>query len=209
MHHALTDPTSFFQTDVDLSNLEPQQLKIWLADVARKDADAFRLLYDATSSKLFGFALRILTKRESAEEVLQESFVSIWNNAASYQAGLAAPMTWMTTIVRNKAFDLLRRVDHTVEIDADNFDKDVMDALEAADPTPIAALQLTQDSRALAGCMSRLEGLHRQAIAMAFYHDMSHSEVADHMKLPIGTVKTWIRRGLERLRVCLNKLEGA
>ena len=192
-----------------MSNLEPQQLKIWLADVARKDADAFRSLYEATSSKLFGFALRILTKRESAEEVLQESFVSIWNNAASYQAGLAAPMTWMTTIVRNKAFDLLRRVDHTVEIDADTFDKDVMDALESADPTPIAALQLTQDSRALAGCMARLEGLHRQAIAMAFYHDMSHSEVADHMKLPIGTVKTWIRRGLERLRVCLNKLEGA
>jgi RNA polymerase sigma factor (sigma-70 family) len=191
-----------------LSNLEPQQLKIWLGDVARKDADAFRSLYDATSSKLFGFALRILIKRESAEEVLQESFVSIWNNAASYQAGLAAPMTWMTTIVRNKAFDLLRRVDHTVELDADTFDKDVMDALESADPTPIAALQLTQDSKALAGCMARLEGLHRQAIAMAFYHDMSHSEVADHMKLPIGTVKTWIRRGLERLRVCLNKLEG-
>lgn len=192
-----------------MSNLEPQQLKIWLADVARKDADAFRLLYEATSSKLFGFALRILTKRESAEEVLQESFVSIWNNAASYQASLAAPMTWMTTIVRNKAFDLLRRVDHTVEIDADTFDKDVMNALEAADPTPIAALQLTQDSRALAGCMARLEGLHRQAIAMAFFHDMSHSEVAVHMRLPIGTVKTWIRRGLERLRVCLNKLEGA
>jgi RNA polymerase sigma factor (sigma-70 family) len=191
-----------------LSNLEPQQLKIWLGDVARKDADAFRSLYDATSSKLFGFALRILIKRESAEEVLQESFVSIWNNAASYQAGLAAPMTWMTTIVRNKAFDLLRRVDHTVELDADTFDKDVMDALESADPTPIAALQLTQDSKALAGCMARLEGLHRQAIAMAFYHDMSHSEVSDHMKLPIGTVKTWIRRGLERLRVCLNKLEG-
>ena len=192
-----------------MSSLEPQQLKIWLADVARKDADAFRSLYDATSSKLFGFALRILTKRESAEEVLQESFVSIWNNAASYQAGLAAPMTWMTTIVRNKAFDLLRRVDHTVEIDADTFDKDVMDALESASPTPIAALELTQDARALAGCMARLEGLHRQAIAMAFFHDMSHSEVADHMKLPIGTVKTWIRRGLERLRVCLSKLEGA
>ena len=196
-------------TDSTLSTLDPQQLKIWLADVARKDPAAFRSLYDATSSKLFGFALRILIKRESAEEVLQESFVSIWNNAASYQASLAAPMTWMTTIVRNKAFDLLRRVDHTVEIDADTFDKEVMDALESADPSPIAALQLTQDASALAGCLARLEGLHRQAIAMAFYHDMSHSEVAEHMKLPIGTVKTWIRRGLERLRTCLTKLEAA
>lgn len=195
--------------DSELSNLEPSQLKIWLAGVARKDAKAFRSLYDATSSKLFGFALRILVKRELAEEVLQESFVSIWNNAASYQAGMAAPMTWMTTIVRNKAFDLLRRVDSAVEIDADTFDKDVMDALESDDPTPIESLQLTQDSKALARCFSKLEGLHRQAIALAFYHDLSHSEVAEQMKLPIGTVKTWVRRGLERLRLCLTKAERA
>lgn len=192
-----------------MSTPDPQQLKVWLAAVARKDAVAFRALYDATSSKLFGFALRILIKRESAEEVLQESFVSIWNNAGSYQASLAAPMTWMTTIVRNKAFDLLRRVDHTVEIDADTFDRDVMDALESTDPTPLQSLQLSADARALAICFARLEGLHRQAIAMAFYHDMSHSEVAQHMTLPIGTVKTWIRRGLERLRLCLSKAESA
>lgn len=192
-----------------MSNLEPPQLKALLAAVARKDTDAFRSLYDATSSKLFGFALRILIKRELAEEVLQESFVNIWNNAASYQASMAAPMTWMTTIVRNKAFDLLRRVDATVEIDADTFDKDVMDALESNDPTPIESLQLTQDSKALARCFAKLEGLHRQAIALAFYHDLSHSEVAEQMKLPIGTVKTWVRRGLERLRTCLTKVERA
>ncbi len=192
-----------------MSTPDPQQLKTWLAAVVRKDANAFRSLYDATSSKLFGFALRILVKRELAEEVLQESFVNIWNNAASYQASLAAPMTWMTTIVRNKAFDLLRRVDSTVEIDADTFDKDVMDALESTDPTPIEALQLAQDSKALARCFAKLEGLHRQAIALAFYHDLSHSEVAEQMKLPIGTVKTWVRRGLERLRQCLTKVERA
>jgi RNA polymerase sigma factor (sigma-70 family) len=191
-----------------LSTLDPQQLKIWLAAVANKDAQAFRALYDTTSSKLFGFALRILIKRELAEEVLQESFVSVWNNAGTYQASLAAPMTWMTTIVRNKAFDLLRRVDHAVELDADTFDKDVMEAMESADPSPLDALQLTDDAKGLARCMTRLEGLHRQAIALAFYHDLSHSEVAQQLKLPIGTVKTWIRRGLERLRMCLQKMEG-
>ncbi|RJF97695.1 sigma-70 family RNA polymerase sigma factor [Noviherbaspirillum saxi] len=189
--------------------LTTAQLKTWLADVARRDPVAFRSLYDATSAKLFGFTLRILNKRELAEEVLQESFVNIWNNAASYQPALAAPMTWMTTIVRNKTFDMLRRLDATVEIDADNFDKDVMEALESPNPTPIEALQLSSDAKALAKCFSRLEGLHRQAIALAFYHDLSHSEVADQMKLPLGTVKTWIRRGLERLRLCLSKLEGA
>lgn len=183
-------------------------LKSLLAATARKDAAAFRSLYDATSAKLFAFALRILIKRELAEEVLQESFVNIWNNASGYQSSLAAPMTWMTTIVRNKAFDMLRRQDNTVEIDADTFDKEVMDALESTSPTPIEALQMSGDAKALARCMSRLEGLHRQAIALAFYHDLSHSEVAEQMKLPMGTVKTWIRRGLEKLRLCLSKLEG-
>jgi len=187
---------------------DTRQLKTWLAATARKDGDAFRQLYDATSSKLFGFALRILVKRELAEEVIQESFVSIWNNAASYQAGLAAPMTWMTTIVRNKAFDTLRRLDGAVEIDADNFDKEVMDALESVDPTPIEALQISDESKALARCFAKLESLHRQAIALAFYHDLSHSEVAEQLALPIGTVKTWVRRGLEKLRLCLTKLEG-
>ena len=187
---------------------DTRQLKTWLAATARKDGDAFRQLYDATSSKLFGFALRILVKRELAEDVIQESFVSIWNNAASYQAGLAAPMTWITTIVRNEAFDTLRRIDGAVEIDADNFDKEVMDALESVDPTPIEALQISDESKALARCFAKLESLHRQAIALAFYHDLSHSEVAEQLALPIGTVKTWVRRGLEKLRLCLTKLEG-
>ncbi|MGI4937869.1 MAG: sigma factor-like helix-turn-helix DNA-binding protein, partial [Janthinobacterium lividum] len=85
----------------------------------------------------------------------------------------------------------------------------VLEALERDTPTPIEALQISSDARALAFCFSRLEGLHRQAIALAFYHDLSHSEVAEQMKLPIGTVKTWVRRGLERLRQCLTKLEQA
>jgi RNA polymerase sigma-70 factor (ECF subfamily) len=192
-----------------LSDTDPQQLRSLLAAVARREAAAFRALYDATSPKLFGFALRILNRKELAEEVLQESFVSVWNNAGSYQAGLAAPMTWMTTIVRNRAYDLLRRVDATVEIDANTFDKDVMEALESSDPSPFDALSMDAEARALAQCFSRLEGLHRQAIALAFYHDLSHSEVAERMKLPLGTVKTWVRRGLERLRTCLTRLEGA
>jgi RNA polymerase sigma factor (sigma-70 family) len=70
-------------------------------------------------------------------------------------------------------------------------------------------LELSQDAKSLAMCMSRLENLHRQAMALAFYHDLSHSEVAEQMNLPIGTVKTWIRRGLEKLRICLAKRELA
>ena len=194
---------------LDVKPLDPQQLKTWLAAAAKRDASAFRALYDATSPKLFGFALRILHKHELAEEVLQESFVAIWNNAANYQGHLASPMTWMATIVRNKAFDHLRRSDVSVEIDAQEFDSEIMNALQDPQASPIEALQLSSDAKALAWCMSALEGVHRQVVAMAFYHDLSHSEVAAQMQLPIGTVKTWIRRSLEKLRTCLAKREGA
>lgn len=185
------------------------QLKSWLAAVARHDAAAFRQLYDATSPKLFGFLQRILQKSEWAEEVLQESYVSIWNNASSYQPALAAPMTWMSTIARNKAFDALRRHDAAVEIDAEGFAHDVVQALESTEPSPLAALELSAEAEALAHCLRRLEALHREAIALAYYHDLSHGEIATRMALPIGTVKTWIRRGLERLRMCLSKREPA
>lgn len=195
----------------NVSSPDPHFLRELLSAIARQDRIAFRQLYDATSPKLFGYLLRILNKRELAEDVLQESFVSIWKNAGTYQASLAAPLTWMTTIVRNKAFDALRRIEDTIEIDANRFADDgmqtILDSMESTMPMPNEALQLSDSARALAGCMSRLEGLHRQAIALAFFHDLSHSEVAGHLKLPVGTVKTWIRRGLERLRLCLSKLD--
>ena len=194
---------------IDVKPLDPQQLRTWLMAAGKRDAAAFRSLYEASSSKLFGFALRILHKRELAEEVLQESFVAIWNNAANYQSHLAAPMTWMATIVRNKAFDHLRRSDAAVEIDADQFDGEVMNALQDPQATPIEALQMSGDAKALAWCMSALEGAHRQVVALAYFHDLSHSEVAAQMKLPIGTVKTWIRRSLDKLRVCLARREQA
>jgi RNA polymerase sigma-70 factor (ECF subfamily) len=191
----------------DAHTLDPQQLRDWLNRSAQHDAAAFRSLYDATSAKLFGFALRILGKRELAEEVLQESFVAIWHNAGSYQSHLAAPMTWMTTIVRNKAYDQLRRSDDAVELDSDQFNADIMNALHDPAATPIEALTISRDAKALAYCMSALQGLHRQVLGLAFFHDLSHSEVAQQMALPIGTVKTWIRRSLERLKTCLEKGE--
>jgi RNA polymerase sigma-70 factor (ECF subfamily) len=189
------------------SSNDPEQLRAWLAAAAARDAKAFKSLYLATSPKLFGYALRILHKRELAEEVLQESFVSIWNSARTYQSQLSAPMTWMAAIVRNKALDALRRMDGNPEIDVDTFDSSILAALRDPGATPIEALQISSDARALAHCMSLLEGLQRQVIGMAFFHDLSHSEVAQQMAIPIGTVKTWIRRSLERLKTCLAREE--
>jgi len=184
---------------------DQEQLRAWLHRASQRDATAFRALYDATSPKLFGFALRILGKRELAEEALQDGFVAIWNGAGTYQGHLAAPMTWMTTIVRNKALDLLRRSGGEAEIDGHVYDSEVMNALQDPRANPIDALLVSRDAKALAYCMSTLEGMHRQVVGLAFFHDLSHSEVAQQMAIPIGTVKTWIRRSLERLKTCLAK----
>ena len=191
------------------SSVDNSQLHHWLAAVAKQDGHAFQSLYDATSAKLFGFALRILHKRELAEDVLQECYVNIWHNAATYQSSLAAPMTWMISIVRHRAIDQLRRIKHEVEIDAEDADMGFLQTLESSEPTPLRHLELSQDARALSSCMSGLLQAHRQALALAFFHDLSHSEVAQQLSLPIGTVKTWIRRGLEKLRLCLHSQESA
>ena len=182
---------------------DARQLQTWLKGAARRDAAAFRCLYEATSPRLYGFALRILVKPELAEEALQEGFVAIWHHAGSYQSQLAAPMTWMTTIVRNKALDLLRAGGNGADISLEPFDSEVVEALRDPDATPIEALAISREAKALAYCMSALEGMHRQVVGLAFFHDLSHTEVAQRMALPIGTVKTWIRRSLGRLKPCL------
>lgn len=184
----------------------PEQLERLLARIAIGDKDALRQLYQHTSAKLFGFALRILNKDELAEEALQETFISVWHSAATYQPHLAAPMTWLATIARNKAHDIHRRA-RPEEVDAELFEADVMNAVDEHQAGPLDALQSSSEAQALARCMARLEKLHRQAIGMAYYHDMSHSEVATQLSLPIGTVKTWIRRGMEKLKACLTKPE--
>jgi len=184
-------------------------LRRLLGAVALGDQAAFRTLYDATSAKLFGFALRILRKDELAEDAVQDGFVSIWHAAAGYQPHLAAPMTWMTTIVRNKALDILRRQDDTIELDGDRFEADLLAAMADPAPGPQASLEAGDAARTLAFCMDRLQGKHRQAIGMAYYHDLTYGEVAQRLELPLGTVKTWVRRGLEALKRCITNRERA
>lgn len=186
------------------NSLNVLEMNSWLRGAAQKDALAFRQLYEATSPRLYGLALRILRRRELAEEVLQESFVSIWHHAGDYQAGLSAPMTWMTTIVRNKSFDLLRRMQVDVEIGGEDVDERVLASLRDPAANPADALELSSEAKALAACMSALEEKHRHVVGLAFFHDLSHSDVARKLALPIGTVKTWIRRSLARLQACLS-----
>ncbi len=174
---------------------------------ARHDEAAFSRLYQGTSSKLFGVALRILRREDWAEEVLQDCYVNIWNHAGSYQAGLSAPMTWMTSIVRNRCLDWLRRPRLEVALERPDDDgEDPLEKVASEDRGPLEELARSADAKALGECLRKLEPKQRQAIVLAFYEGLSHSELASHMREPLGTVKTWVRRGLERLKGCLGTI---
>ena len=170
-----------------------------LAAAGRRDQRAFARLYELSSARLFGVALKLLRRRDWAEEVLQEAFVSIWQHAGDYNAGLAAPLTWMTAIVRNRCLDWLRRPKHeTTSDDETLFESIPDDALG-----PLEQLVQSAVSRSLFSCLQRLAARERQTIALAFLHGLTHAELADHLKETLGTVKTYVRRGLAQLKDCL------
>ncbi len=183
-------------------NAAPAALAQLIAAVALGDRAAYRHLYDATSPKLFAVALRILRDESRAEDVLQDSYMNIWNGAAGYNAAFSAPMTWMTTIVRNRCLDTLRRTDRQ----AVALDDDLAAVLESDRPLPDAEAALHQGTAPLDRCLRQLDGGQRQAIAFAYFQGLTHSELATSLRVPIGTVKTWIRRGLEKMKRCLETL---
>ncbi len=181
--------------------LNPEVLGALLSRCAMGDQRACAQLYRLTSAKLFGVALRILRREDWAEEVLQESFVNIWNHAAAYSVDRSAPLTWMSSIVRNRSLDWVRRPRHEeTREDYDLIVENVRD--EAADP--LDQLARAADAMARARCLQQRDSAQRQSITLAFQQGLSHSELAAHMRQPLGTVKTWIRRGLERLKGCLS-----
>ncbi len=171
-----------------------------LAHAGLGDRQAFSDLYEASKSKLFGVSLRIVRERHIAEEVLQDSFVKIWHHAADYAAAKSAPMTWMTAIVRNRSLDIVRRPDHEVADENDYF------ALNMPDDRPSPADQLAskRDQAEIVRCMKGLDDEQNSAILLAFFQGLSHTEVADKLDRPLGTVKTHIRRGLLKLKDCLD-----
>jgi RNA polymerase sigma-70 factor (ECF subfamily) len=171
-----------------------------LSQSALKNQRAFADLYALTSPKLYGVALRILRRQDWAEEVLQECYVSIWNHAGNYAVQRSAPLTWMTSIVRNRCLDWLRRPRQ--EATGDEYDIAV-EAWQDDAPGPLDQLVASKEAAALGRCLRQLEAKQRQSIMLAFFNGLSHSELASHMKQPLGTVKTWVRRGLERLKSCL------
>jgi len=171
--------------------------------VARRDEPALKALYDQTSGKLYGLALRVVRNNEWAEDALQETFLQIWRTAPDYRASLSPPMAWLGLIVRSRSLDLLRRRKAEREHLTDEIDEAMADTLEGNSPNPMDTSLASQQAWALHQCLGRLENRQREVVSLAYLRDLSHGELAQQLKLPLGTVKTWIRRGLDHLRQCM------
>lgn len=182
---------------VVISVADTDQLRQLLAQCSQGDRRAFETLYRSVGPRLHGVALRFMGRADLAEEVLQESFVRIWHNASRYEAHLSAPLTWMINITRNQAIDQLRKHRERPLSEVEQ------DALSDESPSAHEQLNSAREAHALKRCLETLDGMQRQSITVAYFQGLSCSELAEHLAAPLGTVKSWIRRGLERLRRCL------
>lgn len=171
--------------------------------VAARDATALRTLYDQTAAKLLGLAMRVIPQRELAEDVLQETFLTVWRAAPDYRAALSPPMAWLGLIVRSRALDALRRRAAERVPLTDELDDVLADTLAGDAPDPLDTTLASEQAWALHQCLGRLEGRQREVVSLAYLRDLSHGDLARQLQLPLGTVKTWIRRGLDQLRQCM------
>jgi RNA polymerase sigma factor (sigma-70 family) len=172
-----------------------------LARIPGGDRAALQTVYRLTSAKLFGVCLRILGERADAEDVLQEIFVTVWRKAADFDATRASPMTWLIAIARNRAIDRLRAARNSRRMEP----LDAADAVADAAPIADSALENTQENARLHGCLGELAAHERAALRGAFFDGNTYEELAARMAVPLGTMKSWIRRAMIKLKACLER----
>lgn len=165
------------------------------------DRAALQTVYRLTSAKLFGVILRILTERSEAEDVLQEVYVIVWRKAADFDPGRASPMTWLIAIARNRAIDRLRATRMSRRMEPIDHADAVPDSAVAAD----VALESAEDYARLYGCLEGLAPHERAAMRGAFFDANTYEELAARMSVPLGTMKSWIRRAMIKLKSCLEQ----
>ncbi|NRF70231.1 sigma-70 family RNA polymerase sigma factor [Aquincola sp. S2] len=179
-----------------------EELARLLGRVALQDRRAFEQVYRLTSAHLLGLAEGVLGRRDRAEDVLQEAFMNVWYGAAGFNPAIATPMTWLINIVRNKAIDKLRsgKAERAATVELDD---EAMALPADAAQQPQALFDDSIKRLRIDGCMGELSAQQRQAIALAYYRGLVHTEIAESLNAPLGTVKAWVRRGIDRLKSCL------
>ena len=175
----------------------------YLAAIREGDRTAFEQLYAATRAKLYGVVLRILKRHDLTDEVIQETYLKIWGSAGSFDPAVASPITWMVTIARNRAIDLVRkRSEASLEEEPQAMDV-------AADmPDPLASRELSEDLGRLMKCVGRLDTDRKEMVLLAYYNGLSREQLASKFAKPVNTIKTWLRRSLIEIRECLGSGEG-
>lgn len=164
------------------------------------DRAAFERVYARTSAKIYALLLAMLEHPAVAEEVLQETFLAVWQNSSRYQRTTASPMTWLITTARNKAIDRLRSEKRArLHVTLDDASAPIVDT----QPLALAMLETISDHQRLHACLEELDTRQRDSIREAFFHGLTYEELAANAGVPLGTMKSWIRRGLLRLKACL------
>jgi RNA polymerase sigma factor (sigma-70 family) len=177
---------------------DKEELNQLLARTGTGDRAAFAELYRRTSPRLLGVCARMLADRREAEEVLQEAYVTVWQRGKSFDPTRASAMTWLVALARNKAIDRLRQHHGTPNASAVE-----LDTIVDEEPTPSVRAERGEEYRRLEQCMEELEPSQRGSIQEAFFGGLTYTALAERAKVPLGTMKSWIRRGLLQLRACL------
>jgi len=169
-----------------------------LAAVAERDAAAFERLYNATRAKLYGVLLRILGRPELADEVMQETYLKVWNMADRFDPTVASPITWMVAMARNRAIDIVRKKGETsIEDEPDALN------VSADSPPPLARREMTEELKRLLGCLGKLDPEKQRIVLLAYYSGWSRDQLAKKLDIPVNTIKTWLRRSLIEIRQCM------
>ncbi|KMQ73051.1 sigma-70 family RNA polymerase sigma factor [Marinobacter subterrani] len=182
------------------SDVNQDQLMRLLVSVARQDRQAFQELYGQIAARMFGLCLKLAGQRELAEEALQEAFIQIWHNAGEYHRDRGTPLGWMMTIARYRTLDLMR-----ARKARQTAGDDCLEHLEDQRAGPLDQSLRHAGSAQLTGCLEELSDAQRDSILLSYYRGFTHDELAEALSSPIGTVKSWVRRGLMALKRCLER----
>lgn len=183
----------------DADEARRAQLNLALQRVAQGDQPAFEALYRLSSSRIFAVIVRMVHDRSEAEDLLQEVYTTAWRRADSFDPSRGSAMTWLLTLARNRCIDRLRQHRESP------LDDEQADAIEDDSPTPAELAESSEARRRLEQCLQALEAQQRGAIREAFFTGATYAELAERLRVPLGTMKSWIRRSLLQLKLCLER----